>query len=188
MSSITRYRNSNHLSEWHTVSKDEHDTPNKWTLLTWGQFERAKPIFKMLPISLAENMLTTCSRSFCRGTVGVCKGLQSYKLQSWRFIKKSASWLELNYTRAVRVRVPHELIILKVSRAITLLPFDLHRLKVPIWKDLDPVNNIISAQITGSILKICFFLSKWPYFYRAYIIGGYIFFHGCACVTIRLAD
>ena len=39
-------------------------------LCKWGHFDRANHIFKMLQVSLAENMLTTRSRSFQRGTVG----------------------------------------------------------------------------------------------------------------------
>ena len=36
-------------------------------------FERGKPIFKMLPVSSAESMFTISSRSFQRGTVGLCR-------------------------------------------------------------------------------------------------------------------
>ena len=36
-----------------------------------------------------------------------------------------------------------------------------------LWKDLDPVVNIVSAQETGSILKIGFALSKWLHFHCA---------------------
>ena len=39
-------------------------------------------------------------------------------------------------------------------------PFDLQKLRVPLWKDLDPVVNIVSAQETDSILKISFAFSK----------------------------
>ena len=38
--------------------------------------------------------------------------------------------------------------------------FDLQRSTVHLWKDLDPVVNIVSAQETGSLLKIDFALSK----------------------------
>ena len=41
--------------------------------LKWGLFERAKPIFKMLPFSWAKTMLSTESTSFQRGTLGIYK-------------------------------------------------------------------------------------------------------------------
>ena len=34
-----------------TVSEDEYDSTSKYTLLKWGHFERAKPIFKILKIT-----------------------------------------------------------------------------------------------------------------------------------------
>ena len=44
--------------------------------------------------------------------------------------------------------------------SVTLQPFDLQRLTVPFWKDLEPVVNIFSVKETASILKIGFALSK----------------------------
>ena len=61
-----------------------------------------------------------------------------------------------------RFRVLDYWIIFKVWMTVTLQPFDLQRLTVPLWKDLDPFDNIASAQETDSILKIGFALSKWP--------------------------
>ena len=42
----------------------------KIALRKWGHFERAKPIFKKLPVSLAESISTTQSNPFQRVSVG----------------------------------------------------------------------------------------------------------------------
>ena len=42
---------------------------------------------------------------------------------------------------------------------------------VALWKDLSPVMNIVSAQDTGSILKIGFALSERPHLHRAYLVA-----------------
>ena len=39
---------------------------------------------------------------------------------------------------------------------VTLQPYDQQRLNVPLWKDPDPIVNIVSAQETSSIFKIGF--------------------------------
>ena len=49
-------------------------------------------------------------------------------------------------------------------------PFDLQRLTAPLWKDLDPIVKIVSAQETASILKISFALSISPHLLRAYSV------------------
>ena len=41
---------------------------------------------------------------------------------------------------------------------------------MPLWKDLKPVVDIISAQDTDTILKIDFALSKRPHLYGAYLV------------------
>ena len=45
-----------------------------------------------------------------------------------------------------------------------------NRVTVPLWKDLDPVVNMFSAEQTGNILHIGFAFSKWPHFHRAYLV------------------
>ena len=50
-------------------------------------------------------------------------------------------------------------------------PFDLKRPTVPLWKDFNPVINIVSAQEISSILKIGFALSKSPNIRRAYLVS-----------------
>ena len=47
---------------------------------------------------------------------------------------------------------------------------DLQRLTVPLMKDFNPVVNIISAEETGSILKIGFALLKLPHLHRTYLV------------------
>ena len=43
-----------------------------------------------------------------------------------------------------------------------------------LWKDLDSdVVNIVFAKQTGSISKIGFALSNWPYLHRAYLATVY---------------
>ena len=51
-------------------------------------------------------------------------------------------------------------IILNIRGTVTLEPFDIQRPTVPLWKVLEPLVNIVSAQETGSILKTDFALSK----------------------------
>ena len=62
-------------------------------------------------------------------------------------------------------------------------PFDTQRPTVPLWKVLEPFVNIVSAQETGSILKIGFVLSNLPHFDSTSFIAGSIFF-AKAVVTI----
>ena len=40
---------------------------------------------------------------------------------------------------------------------------DLQIPRVPLWKDLDPVDNIVSAEDIGNIWNAAFALSKWPH-------------------------
>ena len=119
-----------------------------------GQFERAKLTFKTIPVSWAENMLTTDSNSFQRGTVTLCrlKGCKVTVHQTLRMIK------------IVRDSNPG------CRQLVTLKLFDIQRPTVPLWKDLEPVVNILFAQETGCILKISFALSKRPYLRRAYVV------------------
>ena len=60
---------------------------------------------------------------------------------------------------------------LKLWQPVALLPFDLQRLTVPLWKDLDHVVIIVSAQKTDSISKKNFALSKWLNIHRAQLLG-----------------
>ena len=48
----------------------------------------------------------------------------------------------------------------QIRQLTTLQPFDLQILTEPLWKDVDPFVNIVSAQEIGSILNIGFALSK----------------------------
>ena len=63
---------------------------------------------------------------------------------------------------------------LKLWQFVTLQPFDLQTPTVPLWKDLEPVVNILSAQETRSILKIGFALSKVPYLHSAYVVTVWV--------------
>ena len=105
-----------------------------------------------------------------------CESLYVKRLQSYQ-LSKLEVWqkvLPCGRSRTRRVWPGFEsrpiLIILNVWRTVTLQPFDLQRLTVPLWKDLDSVVNIFSAQETGSILKIGFDLSNWPHLHRAYVV------------------
>ena len=71
-------------------SHGKKDTPAiKQVLLIWGQFEQAKPIFEILPVSSLENSVTMVSRSFQRGTLGLCrlKGWKVTVCQTFRMIQ-----------------------------------------------------------------------------------------------------
>ena len=71
--------------------------------------------------------------------VGLCRanGCKVTSCQNWRFEKNSAILPESNYLTAALVWVPGNRIILKVWWTITLKPFDLQRLTVPLLKDLN---------------------------------------------------
>ena len=73
-----------------TAMKFWLQTDSKKALCKWCHFEMAKPIFKMLPVSLAESMLTSNSRPFQRVAVDLCisKGSKVTSSQRWRFDKK----------------------------------------------------------------------------------------------------
>ena len=71
--------------------------PNKcYTLISkWGHFHRAKPIFKMLPVSWAEIMLTIGSRSFQRGTMSLFRS-KDYHVTSCQTFEDDPIFQELN--------------------------------------------------------------------------------------------
>ena len=135
----------------------------------------------MLPVSWAEVMLTTVSRSFQKGTLNLCRSkiCKVICCQSWRFEKKSAaqppwSWTLHAWGLGLSPEwFDHPKSLMDHNFAGSLWP---KRLTVPLWKDLDLVVCIAPAQETGKILKIGFDLSKWPYLQRACVIGGCIFF------------
>ena len=56
-----------------------------------------------------------------------------------------------------------------LKQTVTVQPFDLQRLTVPLWKDIDSVANISSAQEIKSIQEIVFALLKSPNLHRAYL-------------------
>ena len=124
-------------------------------------------------------------RSFKRGTVSLCrsKDCKVASLQSLRSEKKFAA---RHTTHHMQVRVLNEGNILKdwptARPTATLQPFDLQRPTVPLWKNLDPVVNIISDQRAGSIFKMAFALSKWPHLHGVYSVGVFTVFS----LTIRL--
>ena len=62
--------------------------------------------------------------------------------------------------QAARVQVLDNWITQESLQTVTLQHFDLQRPTVPLWKDHDPIVNLISAQETDSILKTGFALSK----------------------------
>ena len=64
----------------------------------------------------------------------------------------------------------------KVWWTTTLQPFDLQTSTVPLWKDLEPMFNIFSAD-SSSILNKSFVLPKRPDLQRAYLVRGPIFLH-----------
>ena len=99
------------------------------------------------------------------------KGLQSYqqsKVEAWQKI------LPFGQNRTRRVRPGFEsrsvFIILNIQGTVTLEPFDIQRPTVPLWKGLEPLVNIVSAQEICSILKTDFALLKWPHLHRVYLI------------------
>ena len=57
----------------------------------------------------------------------------------------------MHHVHAAQVRVLDNLIILKVWQTVTLQTFDLQRLTVPLWKDIELIVNIFSAQDTSNI-------------------------------------
>ena len=69
---------------------------------------------------------------------------------------------------------------------VTLQPFDLQIITVPLWKDLAPFINIFYAQETCSISKIAFALSKSPHLQRArFLVTVRKYLHATVlCVTV----
>ena len=71
--------------------------------------------------------------------------MQRFEILKLEVLKKSATRTESNHTRAAQVNVPDDLITFKVLQTLTLYPFDSKKLSVPLWKDFDPVVNLVSA-------------------------------------------
>ena len=105
----------------------------------WGHFERKKLIFKTLPLSWADTMLTTRSRSFQRGTVSLCrsKGWKVVVRQSLRIIQLSWAWTWAAHVWFNTGQAAECFSYLQLSQLVTLQPFDLQRLKVHLLKDLN---------------------------------------------------
>ena len=103
-------------------------------------------------------------RSFQRGTVGLCRstGFKITSCQSWRMILSSR-----NPTQAALVWFDSGR-----GQTLTLTPVDLQRPTVPLWKDLNHLNIIISIQRTRWIFNVVF-----DHLHRAYLLGvWYSFF------------
>ena len=82
-------------------------------------------------------------------------GQRASKLQAIKFgsLKKILPPGRSRTTRAQSlVWIFDNWIILTVWRTITLQPYYLQRLNVPLWKDLESIDNIVSAQETSSIV------------------------------------
>ena len=72
----------------------------------------------------------------------VSVGQRTVKLQAVKVgdPKNPAASPESNHMRPSWVRVPDDGIMFKVWQATTLQPFDLQRLTIPLWKDLNLLN------------------------------------------------
>ena len=138
-----------------------------------------------MSVSWAEIMSTTGSISFQRGTTDVCgsKKCKFTYCQSWRFEKNSASWLESNHTCAAQVQDLDNLIILKDWLTLTFLPFDLQRLAVPLWKDVDDVFTCLCSRDWQNS-KNRFYPLKITQFHLCLCTREfYWFFHDCRWIT-----
>ena len=128
-----------------------------------GSTEGVKPILKMLPVSWEETVLISGSRSLQRDTVGLYR-LQVCKVtscQRWRFEKNSAA----GQSRTTHLQPRFESWTIGSSSNFDG-PFNLQRLTVTLWKYFDPIVNIFSSQETGRIVKIGYYLLKWPHLYN----------------------
>ena len=82
--------------------------------------------------------------------------------------------LPIGGPRATRVRISRSAEFfsnLEHWQLVILMPVDLQRPTVPLWKGLELVVNIL-AQETARILKISFTLLKWPNLHRVYFISS----------------
>jgi len=61
--------------------------------------------------------------------------------QSWRFEKNSAAWPVLDHARTAWVQFLDNRSIFKVWQTTTSQSFDLKRLPIPLWKDLNLLNT-----------------------------------------------
>ena len=86
------------------------------------------------------------------------KGCKVTDCQSWRSQKKSVA-LAITADR-VQLCVARAGIILKVSLMVTLQPFDLQRFIVPLWKDLNSLENILALKKVAAYFKdkFCYLL------------------------------
>ena len=148
----------------------ESTKPIFWS--KWGQFDRAKPIFKILLASWAFYIIEKGFRSFNSenlGSVGQrAAKLQAIKLWEWFNPARSrmrAKWFECGRGRVADffLRTP----TLTASNFAALWPIDLEILAI---KDLLFFSQCIEFQGAGSILKVSFALSKWPHFHRVYLV------------------
>ena len=87
------------------------------------------------------------------------------------------------YLPGACVWVPCNWIILKVWWTVTLEPFDLQRLIVPLLKDLNFFCWCIVWPGDWQHFKDRFFFSKWPYFSKCLCyMGVYLFCHRCSII------
>ena len=75
--------------DWYSRGK-KISTPIRKALCKWGHFEREALIFKKMSVFWEEIILPTRSKSFQRGTVGLCKskGCKVTRFHVWRFEKE----------------------------------------------------------------------------------------------------
>ena len=118
-----------------TVSEDEYQQITEKALWKWGLFGKTKRTFEMLTDPWSEKWLKTGSRSFQRGTVGLCRS--NLKFEG----KKSAPQPELHHMHAAQIRVSNNLTIYIVWQTVTLQPFELQRLAIPLLKDLNLITK-----------------------------------------------
>jgi hypothetical protein len=97
----------------------------------------AKPIFKTLSFSW-QNIFIIWSRSFKRSTIDSnrSKAFTLTSSQSRNSEKNSVARPMLNYVWAAKVWLLDNRINLKVWQTVTLQPFGIQRLIIPLWKDL----------------------------------------------------
>ena len=93
-------------------------------------------------------------------------GCKVTSCQSWRMILSAALvWFEVG-------RLAEFFSNLQLWKLLTLTPVDLQRPTVPLWKDLNHLNIIISIQRTRWIFNVVF-----DHLHRAYLLGvWYSFF------------
>ena len=153
----------NQISDKYTVSEDEYQPISKKALCKRGHFERAKSIFKTLPVSWTEIMLAISPRFFRRDSVGL-KGCKVTSCESWslkKILRSAGVEPNASSPESTSEWFDHLQSLIDYNFA-ALWPTKTYNTSMERFKPPHSMNSM-----DKQYFQIGFALSTWPYLHRA---------------------